>query len=376
MQKEIRLDALANRPDLNGCSFDDLLSKLVADRSIKPQSQADLCQLDPRDGTIVIYAEHRALRQDEHSEKKQKKVSPCPICHGQLTEVVDVAELSDGFTFISQNRFPVVYPTNTQSAQASRCGLYPDPHHVGRYAYGFHLLQWSSSLHEHDWHNMPIADVSIGMRRLAKLEEKLLKESGGYMPVSDQIKHLYGYVSIIKNYGSAAGASLTHGHQQIAFSNIMPQRTYNNQRFYQRHHITFSQFLLEENPASLTVAEIGSTRIIVPYFMRRPFNLLIVPQAEAEHLHELNTNEFQELEVAIQKTMQVYHCLLESLNKEVSFNMAIHTGPDSQLYVEFFPMVQAMGGFERIGMWICQLSAQKAADQLRALFEVKIREEQ
>jgi hypothetical protein len=50
--------------------------------------------------------------------------------------------------------------------------------------------------------------------------------------------------------------------------------------------------------------------------------------------------------------------------------MAIHTGPDSQLYVEFFPMIQAMGGFERIGMWICQLSAHKAADQLRALFEV------
>jgi hypothetical protein len=32
-----------------------------------------------------------------------------------------------------------------------------------------------------------------------------------------------------------------------------------------------------------------------------------------------------------------------------------------------------MGGFERIGMWICQLSAHKAADQLRALFEENIR---
>jgi galactose-1-phosphate uridylyltransferase len=102
--------------------------------------------------------------------------------------------------------------------------------------------------------------------------------------------------------------------------------------------------------------------------MRRPFNLLIIPQTSAEHLHELSQKEFQELEVAIQKTMQAYHSLLESLNREVSFNMVIHTGPESQLYVEFFPIVQAMGGFERIGMWICQLSAQKAADQLKALF--------
>ncbi|MGD8914119.1 MAG: hypothetical protein PVI97_12350 [Candidatus Thiodiazotropha sp.] len=374
MQQVTHLNALSNRPDLSRYAFDFLLRKLEADRFIQPQSQADLCQLDPRDGTIVVYAEHRALRQDEHADKIKKKASLCPICQGQLTEVIDVADLSDGFTFISQNRFPVVYPANTLSKQASRHSLYPDPHHHGRYAYGFHLLQWSSSVHEHDWHNMPSSDVSICMRRLADLEEKLLKESSGYMPVSDENKHLYGYVSIIKNYGSAAGASLTHGHQQVAFSNIMPQRTYNNQRFYQRHHITLSQFLLRENPASLTVAEIGSTRIIVPYFMRRPFNLLVVPQTAAEHLHEISPKAFQELEVAIQKTMQVYHSLLQSLNREVSFNMAIHTGPDSQLYVEFFPIVQAMGGFERIGMWICQLSAQKAADQLRDLFEAKIRE--
>jgi galactose-1-phosphate uridylyltransferase len=373
MEKITRLNTLPNRPDLNRYSFDHLLRKLEADRLIQPQSQADLCQLDPRDGTIVVYAEHRALRQDEHSDKINKKASLCPICQGQLTEVIDVADLSDGFTFISQNRFPVMYPANNQSKQTCQHSLYPDPQHIGRYAYGFHLLQWSSSVHDHDWHNMPIADVSIGLRQLANLEEKLLKESSGYMPVSDENKHLFGYVSIIKNYGSAAGASLTHGHQQIAFSNIMPQRTYNNQRFFQRHQLSFSQFLLRENPASLTVAEIGSTRIIVPYFMRRPFNLLIVPQAAAEHLHEMSSKEMQELEVAIQKTMQVYHSLLQSLNREVSFNMAIHTGPESQLYVEFFPMVQAMGGFERIGMWICQLSAQKAADQLSALFEVKAR---
>jgi galactose-1-phosphate uridylyltransferase len=368
MEQVTRLDTLSSQPDLNSYSFEYLRKQLETDGFIQPQSQADLCQLDPRDGTIVVYAEHRALRQDEHSEKIKKKASLCPICQGQLTEVIDVADLSDGFTFISQNRFPVVYPANTQSKQTSWDSLYPDPHHLGRYAYGFHLLQWSSSVHEHDWHNMPISDVSIGMHRLASLEEKLLKEASGYMPLSDHNKHLYGYVSIIKNYGSAAGASLTHGHQQIAYSNIMPQRTYNNQRFYQRQHITFSQFLLRENPASLTVAEIGSTRIIVPYFMRRPFNLLIIPQTAAEHLHELSQKEFQELEVAIQKTMQAYHSLLESLNREVSFNMVIHTGPESQLYVEFFPIVQAMGGFERIGMWICQLSAQKAADQLKALF--------
>ena len=57
-------------------------------------------------------------------------------------------------------------------------------------------------------------------------------------------KPTYGYVSIIKNYGKAAGGSLAHGHQQIVSSNIMPKQFFNNWSFQERH--SFHKFLLQE----------------------------------------------------------------------------------------------------------------------------------
>ncbi len=360
---------LSLKPDITQHSFKSLLDFLVADSQVKGQEAVDFCQLDPRDGSMIIYAEHRSLRQDEHRDEKPAIAAPCPICSGQLTHVIDYAEHSQGFTFISQNMFPVLYPKPFSHKTTSKFSLTSDPHHIGREAFGFHLLQWSSSFHDFDWHNLPFEDVHICMQRLQTLEEKLLKHSIGYMPYSNEKKHIGGYVSIIKNYGASAGASLTHGHQQIAFSNIMPQRMYNNARFFNRNHRTFSEYLWSENPENLTISAQDNCRVIVPYFMRRPFNVLIILNTQAEHLHELSNNELMNLTCAMQKTIKSFHRLLPELGREVSYNMAVHTGPDNHVYVEFFPMVQASGGFERIGLWICQLSAENTAAQLREIYQ-------
>lgn len=370
MSQPDELSHLSIQPDISQHKFKSLLDYLVADKYVKGHTAEDLCQLDPRDGSMIVYAEHRSLRRDEHQSTPAKPVEgACPICTGKLTNVIDYAKLSEGFTFISQNMFPVLYPKNLNPEESANLSLYPDPDHLGRVAFGFHLLQWTSSQHEKDWHNMPFEDVLVCMQRLSILEKKVLLDSGGYMPMSNEEEKVHGYVSIIKNYGAAAGASLTHGHQQIAFSNIMPQRTYNNLRFFERHGRTFNHYLWEENPESLTVETEGNTRVIVPYFMRRPFNIIVLPKTKAQHLHQLSNDELIDVTLASQKVIKTLHLLMPKLGREVSFNMAIHTGPNSELYVEFFPVVQLTGGFEQIGLWICQLSPEHAAEQFRELYQ-------
>jgi len=373
MEEKRQLADLAIKPDVQKHNFKSLLDFLVADRHVKGHTSEDLCQLDPRDGSMIVYAEHRSLRRDEHqSIKVAQPIGGCPICDNQLTNVIDYAPLSEGFTFVSQNMFPVLYPKNLHPILKGEMTLNPDPGHAGRIAYGFHLLQWTSSIHEHDWHNIPLNDVFTTMTRLMHLEEKVLLHSGGYMPLSSEEHNIHGYVSIIKNYGAAAGASLTHGHQQIAFSNIMPQRTFNNFRFYERHKITFNEYLQRDNPASLTIGQEGCAKVIVPYFMRRPFNVIVLPETKAQHLHQLAASELLDITKAMQRVIKTLHSLMPLLDKPVSFNMAIHTGPGSQLYVEFFPVIQATGGFEQIGLWICQLSADHAAGQFRELYEQQV----
>ena len=50
--------------------------------------------------------------------------------------------------------------------------------------YGLHFLQWMSSLHDKDWHNMPLEDRVVVMRRLAALEKKLLADGTQYFSLT------------------------------------------------------------------------------------------------------------------------------------------------------------------------------------------------
>jgi galactose-1-phosphate uridylyltransferase len=248
--------------------------------------------------------------------------------------------------------------------------LYPDPEHLGRYSQGLHLLQWTSSVHDLDWHNMPLDDLVISMRQLAELERKLLQESDGWMPPAEADSDAFGYCSIIKNYGCSAGASQLHSHMQIGFTNIMPQRFYNNWCFQQRHRKTFTQYMFEENAASLTVWETYGVKLIVPYFMRRPYTaMLAVKDTSIQYLHELSDEELRDLTQGISLVIKSLHKFMAGTGMEVSFQFTVQNGPGAGLYVEFFPQTQLLGGFEQLGLWVCQASAAQCAEDYREIIK-------
>ncbi|MBW2735022.1 MAG: hypothetical protein JRH20_21790 [Deltaproteobacteria bacterium] len=86
-----------------------------------------------------------------------------------------MASLSEGFCFTSKNLYPVLFPFNAPPRQGLcpplrewRGGESGGPQ--GEPAYGMHFVQWSSSIHHHDWHNMPEDDCEVLVRRLAAME--------------------------------------------------------------------------------------------------------------------------------------------------------------------------------------------------------------
>jgi hypothetical protein len=57
--------------------------------------------------------------------------------------------------------------------------------------------------------------------------------------------------------------------------------------------------------------------------------------------------------------------LMPKMGKEYAYNALVHTGPGAGLYVEFLPYTQEDGGYEKLGLWVCQESPEGAADVLR-----------
>lgn len=256
------LNQILQAETIESLSLDDLTRLVLAEPGMADFAPDGLCQVDPRNGDRIVYNSARARRpHDNRPDESATNTSPtpCVICQGKTTGVIDVADLSEGFTFINKNLYPVLYPAESFSVSPV-----DDPGPAGTSAVGFHFLQWTSSLHHKDWHNMPQTDRAVVLQRLAALKQKLLT------------KQPAGYVSIFKNYGRLVGGSLAHGHQQIGFSNIMPRRVGDNQHFEQERGEPFSAYMLRENPAEFILKNYGPAVLLIPYFMRRPFDMLLL----------------------------------------------------------------------------------------------------
>ena len=324
------IEKIIESRSLEDAELSGLMEGFRQDEAVSGNRPDDRLERDPRDGAVVLYSSIRAKRPHETGPEQQDEQSAaapadtgCPVCSGNTTSVIDVTPLSEGFTFINRNLFPALFPDE-----------------------GAHFLQWSSNYHDKDWHNMPAGDRLLLLERLACLEKKLLGGNDRKIP---------GYVSIIKNKGGSVGGSLEHGHQQIGWSTVMPGAFSANLRFRQKQGVSFAEFMAEGNPPGLTVKNYGRGRLLVPYFMKRPYNLIYLPgDPEKRYLHELNADELSFTASAVGDALYCYHRLLPRLGKETAYNLVVHSGPGAGLYIEFLPYTQETGGFEHLGLWVCQ----------------------
>ena len=178
----------------------------------------------------------------------------------------------------------------------------------------------------------------------------------------------HGYVSIIKNVGYLVGGSLVHGHQQITYGNVMPRRSLENWRFECEKGEPFSAFMLRENPAELLICDYGVAFLLVPYYMRRPYDmLLLVKDTSKRYLHELSVDEISAIANGWGDALRLIHMVLPQLGRELAYNVVTHNGPSAGLYFEFLPYTQETGGLELLGLSLCQADPYVASAQLREM---------
>ncbi|MBI1850005.1 MAG: hypothetical protein HYR85_06640 [Planctomycetes bacterium] len=367
------LDRITEHTDVSKLGYSDLIKSVRRDPDIAKFAPERRCQADPRDGTRVLFAPARAARAGRGTD-----AADCPVCAGRITTIVDVAPLARGFTFINKNLYPVVYPDSGVVREGrvadARAELLPDPDP----AFGIHFLQWSSSEHLKDLHNMDPEEISVVLKRLAALERALLHAEGSPLPVVEGARDgtHRGYVSIIKNRGRLVGGSVRHGHQQIVHSNVQPRRIRNDVEFRKSRGVTFGAYLLDLTPKPLRVARYGDAfDLVVPFFMSRPLNAMLVSrETDVEHLHDLDEAAIDALAEGLHEITYAVALILRRMRRTFTYNLVFHTGPIGRFYVEMLPYSQETGGFEHLGLYVCQGTPAGTADLYReAITEVRRR---
>jgi galactose-1-phosphate uridylyltransferase len=358
------LDDKLDCEDLTTISGTQLAALFASELGDSPFLPHGYVETDPRTGDRVVYNSRRANRpRDNGGGSKTGSPASCVICEGKITRLLDIVPLSEGFTFINKNLYPILFPRG--SSDPSLETSWP--------VRGLHFLQWSSSLHDRDVHNLPLDDLEVVVARLAELERLLIE--GGVPGMPDNASWgdsagRSGFVGIIKNVGRLVGGSLAHGHQQITVSDVMPRRQAENLRFFEQHGEPFSAYLLRENPAVLSLAEYGAARLVVPHFMKRALEMmLLLDNTERRYLFELESEELRTVARGLRDGIRVIRALMPTLGREIAFNIITHNGPGAGLYFEFLPYTQEMGGYEQLGLFSCQAGTEAIAGQIREFLQ-------
>ncbi|MFW6049138.1 MAG: galactose-1-phosphate uridylyltransferase [Candidatus Bipolaricaulota bacterium] len=187
------------------------------------------------------------------------------------------------------------------------------------------------------------------------------------------------YVSIFKNRGKRAGASLSHPHSQIMATPFVPElqtRELDNTRnFFAERGECFYCNLLESETSERTriVLENEGFVVLSPYAASAPFELHIIPKTHRGNFEKITGDE----KTILARTMKSTLTAMTNELGDFPYNYFIHTAPPPQdngdhpedyyhWHLEIIPRLTNPAGFEWAGgNFINVVQPEDAAGRIR-----------
>jgi len=179
------------------------------------------------------------------------------------------------------------------------------------------------------------------------------------------------YVSLFKNAGPAAGASLQHPHSQLIALTDLPQAVRTSTDRMRLHHARTGCCLqcdvlrAEMKAKRRIVAVTDSLVAYCPYASYLPMLLRVTTRRHLERFEDLGESEIDELARLVRRSVG----WLKVLYPDVAYNFLIHTAPPAtpkdhsyHWSFELFPRLTQVAGFE----WSCDLMINSTLPEVAA----------
>ena len=185
------------------------------------------------------------------------------------------------------------------------------------------------------------------------------------------------YVSIFRNYGKEAGASLTHAHSQIIATPIIPRTVAEevaaSKNFLNQHgKCVFCDLIEKEKKTPRLVLENSHFVVFAPYASVHPMEFWIIPKKHDMNLLTLSKTEVE----AFAQTLKTSFKALKDLVNDPPYNYGIHLSIDKtdadcyHWHLEVYPQLSIWAGFEKsTGMYINTVMPENAATELRKIIQ-------
>jgi len=197
----------------------------------------------------------------------------------------------------------------------------------------------------------------------------------GYMDRLHELsaKPYVRYVSVFRNHGLEAGASLSHAHSQIIATPFVPEIVEKEmdaaKKFWKREHkCVFCDILNKERSGPRLVLENSKFAAFAPYASVNPMEFWIFPTK-----HETSLLEITDTEVKIfAETLKDCLGRLKRLVNDPPYNYGFHLALDKEArdyyhwHLEVYPKLATWAGFEKsTGVYINTMTPETAAETMR-----------
>jgi UDPglucose--hexose-1-phosphate uridylyltransferase len=201
----------------------------------------------------------------------------------------------------------------------------------------------------------------------------------------------YPWVQVFENKGAAMGCSNPHPHGQVWANSFLPNEVEHEDRlqraYFQQHQSSMLLDYVQRELAdgSRTVVETEHWLAVVPYWAAWPFETLLLPKHSVQRITDLSTAQSRDLAVALKKLTSRYDNLFQC---SFPYSMGWHGAPFNdadnchwQLHAHFYPPLlrsatvrKFMVGYEMLAETQRDLTAEQAAERLRAVSDIHYRE--
>jgi len=180
------------------------------------------------------------------------------------------------------------------------------------------------------------------------------------------------YVSIFRNHGLEAGASLSHTHTQLIATPFIPKTVEEELKasedaFKREKKCVFCEIIEKESHSARFIWKNNDFTIFAPWASVHPFEFWIFPKEHQCCLLDLSSAEVKSLA----ETLRVSLGGLNSILNDPPYNFGFHqmTTEACEYYhwhLEVYPRLSIWAGFEKsTGMFINVVSPEDAAKHLR-----------
>ncbi len=181
------------------------------------------------------------------------------------------------------------------------------------------------------------------------------------------------YVSIFRNHGRDAGASLSHTHTQLIATPFVPsileEELRASGRFWTKNHeCQFCDILRKEKNGPRFIWENNSFMVFAPWASVHPLEFWVLPKKHQPTLLDISQNDVKDLA----KTLRICFGGLKSLLSDPSYNFGFHMASSKEAqgyyhwHLEVYPRLAIWAGFEKsTGMFINVVPPEDAATELK-----------